>query len=81
MVIGTPGCLIGPSRAEFRSPVAIEIRLDKQDGRVLGRVEVGQGADWSTASVAAKSIPAGVHDLFVTQAGAEAVEVDWVTFR
>ena len=28
-----------------------------------------------------RTIPAGVHDLFVTQAGAEAVEVDWVSFR
>ncbi len=38
---------------------------------MIGRVEVGQGADWIIASVAAKSVPAGVHDLFVTQAGAK----------
>ena len=60
---------------------ALEIRLDKQDGPVLGRVQVGQGTDWRTARVAAENIPAGVHDLIVTQAGAGSVEVDWVSFR
>jgi hypothetical protein len=68
-------------RAKAPGGGALEIRLDKQDGPVLGRVEVGQGTGWTTASVAAKNIPAGVRDLIVTQAGAEAVEVDWVSFR
>lgn len=68
-------------RAKALGGGALEIRLDKPDGPVLGRVDVGQGTDWITASVAAKTIPAGVHDLIVTQAGAEAVEVDWVSFR
>jgi hypothetical protein len=44
-------------------------------------VKVGSGLDWKIASAAAKKIPAGVHDLVVTQAGTEAVEVDWVSFR
>ena len=59
----------------------LEVRLDKPDGPVLGRVKVGPGADWKIASVAARNIPAGVHDLIVSQAGAEAVDVDWVSFR
>jgi hypothetical protein len=42
---------------------------------------VGKTTDWKTARVAVKNVPAGVHDLIVTQAGAEAVEVDWVSFR
>jgi hypothetical protein len=60
---------------------ALEIRLDKQDGPVIGRVDVDQGSDWNIASVAAKNVPAGVHDLFVTQADGQAIEVDWVRFR
>jgi hypothetical protein len=68
-------------RAKAPAGATLEIRLDKQDGPVLGRVEVGQGTDWNTATVAGKSIPGGVHDLFVTQAGGEAAEVDWVSFR
>jgi len=68
-------------RARAPAGGALEIRLDKQDGPVLGRVQVGQGTDWRTARVAAENIPAGVHDLIVTQAGAGSVEVDWVSFR
>ena len=68
-------------RAKAPAGGALEIRLDKQNGPVLGRVDLGHGTEWKVASVAAKSIHAGVHDLVVTQAGAEAVEVDWVSFR
>ena len=68
-------------RAKAHGAGALEIRLDKQDGPLLGRVKVGQGTDWKIASAAAKKIPAGVHDLIITQAGAEAVEVDWISFR
>jgi hypothetical protein len=68
-------------RAKAASKSALEIRLGQADGPVIGRVEIGQGTDWNIANVAAKGVPAGVHDLFVTQAGAEVVEVDWVRFR
>ncbi len=68
-------------RAKAHGEAALEIRLDKPDGPVIGRVEVGQGSDWKIASIIANNVPAGVHDLFVSQAGSEAVEVDWVSFR
>jgi hypothetical protein len=59
----------------------LEIRLDKPDGPVIGRVALDSGADWVVVRAAAKNIPHGVHDLIVTQTGAHAVEVDWVSFR
>jgi hypothetical protein len=68
-------------RAKSPGKGKLEIHLDSQEGPLLGRVKVGPGLDWKTASAAAKKIPAGVHDLVVTQAGTEAVEVDWVSFR
>ena len=68
-------------RARSSAGSTLEIRLDRQDGPVIGRVQVGPGAEWKITSVAAGNIPAGVHDLFVTQAGGGAVEVDWVGFR
>jgi hypothetical protein len=68
-------------RAKSDVKGALEIHVDKQDGPLLGRVKVGAGAVWKIASVTAKKIPAGVHDLFVTQGGAGPVEVDWVSFR
>jgi hypothetical protein len=48
---------------------------------LLGEVKIGAGSEWKIASVGAKKIPPGTHDLVVTQAGAEPVEVDWVSFR
>ena len=48
---------------------------------MIGRVEVGEGTDWRTATVAATNVPSGIHDLIVTQSGAKAVDVDWVSFR
>ena len=68
-------------RAKSVPKGALEIRLDKPDGPAIGHVEVDKGTDWTIASGAVQSVPAGVHDLFVTQAGADAVEVDWVRFR
>jgi hypothetical protein len=68
-------------RAKASGKGALEIRLDSQDGPVIARVNVDGGMDWKIAKAGAKKIPAGVHDLFVTQTGAQAVEVDWVSFR
>jgi hypothetical protein len=68
-------------RAKTAAKGAVEIRVDNPDGPVIGRVEVGPGTEWKTAVVAANRVPAGVHDLFVTQSGTDAVEVDWVRFR
>jgi Glycosyl hydrolases family 43/Carbohydrate binding module (family 6) len=68
-------------RAQASGKGALEIRMDKPDGPLLGRVKVGQTSDWKIARVTTKTRPTGVHDLFVTQAGAGPVEVDWISFR
>jgi hypothetical protein len=75
----------GQKRVDVRAKAlgggALEIRLDRLDGPVIGRVEVGPGSEWRAASAAANGVPAGVHDLVVTQDGTQAVEVDWVSFH
>jgi hypothetical protein len=68
-------------RAKSGGKGVLEIHLDQPDGPLLGRVKAGKAVEWNTSSGAAKKIPAGVHDLVVTQAGAEPVEVDWISFR
>jgi hypothetical protein len=68
-------------RAKSAAGTALEIHLDKPDGPLLGRVKVGKGTGWETARGGAKQIPAGVHDLVVTQDAAGPVEVDWISFR
>jgi hypothetical protein len=68
-------------RAMASGAGALEIHLDQPDGPLLGQVRVGPGTDWKMARAGSKKIPAGVHDLFVAQAGAGPVAVDWITFR
>ena len=68
-------------RARSGSRGVLEVRLDSQDGPVIGTVEIDGAVEWKIAKAGVKKVPAGVHDLFVTQAGAGAVEVDWVRFR
>ncbi len=68
-------------RAKSSGKSVLEIRLDNQDGPVIGRVRMDGSADWNAVNASVKKAPAGVHDLFVTQAGAGIVEVDWVRFR
>jgi len=68
-------------RAKAPGKGRLEIRLDSQDGPSLGHVTIGAGPDWKISSAATKKIPPGVHDLVVTQTGAESVDVDWVSFH
>ena len=59
----------------------IEIRLDKIDGPVLGRVKIGKSSEWKTITAGVKHVPGGVHDLFLAQVGGGAVELDWLRFQ
>lgn len=70
------------SEDPFTPGTAIESLL-RDNGRNDSRrsVEVGRGSDWEMATVDAKNVPAGVQDLFVTQVGSAAIEVDWMSFR
>jgi len=68
-------------RARSAAEGVLEIRIDKPDGPVVGRVKIGPAADWQTVDAAVKKIPGGVHDLIVTYVGAGSAEVDWISFR
>ncbi|HET9864177.1 MAG TPA: family 43 glycosylhydrolase, partial [Steroidobacteraceae bacterium] len=69
------------ARAKSAGAGVLEIRLDDPQGPLVGRVKIGAGADWQLAHGRARRIPAGVHDLVITRAGGEPVEVDWISFR
>ena len=68
-------------RAKANGKGVLEIRLDRDDGAVIARVEIDGASDWQAVSAKARKMPKGVHDLIVTQGGGGAVEVDWVKFR
>ncbi len=69
------------ARAVARKGGAVAIRVDRDDGPVLGRVEIAPGREWTIVRAPAANIPAGVHDLFVVQAGDSPVELDWISFE
>jgi len=68
-------------RAKTAGGNTLEIHLDKPSGPLLGRVKISKVNDWTVMSVAVKKIPGGVHNIVVSQTGADMVEVDWVKFR
>ncbi len=68
-------------RASSIAGGVIEIRLDRADGPVLGRVAIAGGSEWKTIPTAIKGVPPGMHDLFVSPVGSSAVELDWLRFQ
>ena len=59
----------------------IEIHLDKADGPLLAKVEIGKGADWNVVNSKLANVPSGVHDLIVTLNDKNNVEIDWISFE
>lgn len=68
-------------RARAAGAGTLEIHLDDANGPVIGRVHLDAGNDWNIVRVAAKNIPAGVHDLVVQQTTGAHTDVDWLRFR
>jgi hypothetical protein len=68
-------------RAKAPRGGVLEIRLDKAEGTPVGRVRLDPAQDWKNTRVSVKNIPAGVHDVIVTQSESNAVAVDWVSFH
>jgi hypothetical protein len=50
------------------------------DGELVARVEVGKSSAWNVLSARLLKVPAGVHDLVVSQPAEGKVEVDWMSF-
>ena len=60
---------------------AVEIRLDKSDGLVLGRLEISEGAEWKEIAANLAARPSGIHNLVVAMTEGNNVEIDWVSFE
>jgi Glycosyl hydrolases family 43/Carbohydrate binding module (family 6) len=59
----------------------IEIRLDKADGPLVARVEIGKDAEWKVIEAKLQSVPTGTHNLFVIQNENNQVDLDWIRFE
>lgn len=68
-------------RAVSSTGGTVEIHLDKLDGPLLAKVEVGKGPDWKVIQSKMAQAPTGMHNLVVIQNGEGDVELDWVSFE
>ena len=69
------------ARAASSTGGSVEIHLDKVDGPLLAKLEVGKGPEWNVVKSKLDSVPAGVHDLVVTHGEDNQVELDWISFE
>jgi len=60
---------------------SVEIHLDKVDGPLLAKVEIGKGSEWQVVNSKLANVPAGIHNLVVTHNQANDVDLDWVSFE
>ena len=59
----------------------VQIHADKADGPLIAKVKIGKGADWKIVKSKLSKVPAGVHDLVVTQSEDNNVDLDWISFE
>ena len=78
---GTSGLKSVNVRSASSTGGLIEIPLDKTDGPLLARVEIGKDADWKVINAKLQSVPTGVHNLFVIQNENNQVDLDWIDFE
>jgi hypothetical protein len=69
------------TRAVSSTGGIIEIHLDKADGPLLARVEIGKGSEWAIVKSTLANAPTGLHNLFFTQTGSSNIDVDWISFE
>jgi len=68
-------------RAQSSTGGTIEIRMDKNEGPVLAKVEIPPGADWTEISAKMATAPSGLHNLVVSTPEKSDVAIDWVSFE
>jgi len=68
-------------RAMSATGGTIEIRVDKADGPVVARVDIGKSDDWKVVNAKLSNAPTGLHNLYVSMPAKNDVEVDWVSFE
>jgi beta-xylosidase len=59
----------------------VQIRVDDTNGPLLATVKVTKGSDWTVVESKASYVPAGIHDLIVSQVGSKPVDLDWISFE
>lgn len=67
-------------RCASASGGTVEVRLDDLAGPLLAKVEIKPSSDWQVLQAPLARVPAGRHNLIVSQLEGGEVELDWVSF-
>jgi hypothetical protein len=78
---GKPGLKKVSVRSVSSTRASIEIHLDKVEGPLLARVDIEKGSEWQAVNSNLINVPAGIHNLVVTQNAANTVDLDWIRFE
>ncbi len=68
-------------KARSEKGSALQIRLNKADGPILGEIKISSSSAWTTFEAKASYPLKGVHNLVVVSNGGNMAEVDWVRFE
>lgn len=58
-----------------------QIRVDSANGPLLATIKVPKSSNWTVVESDASKVPAGIHDLIVSQVGSKPVDLDWISFE
>jgi hypothetical protein len=59
----------------------VEIHVDTANGPLLAKIKIDKTLDWKVVRSKVSKVPAGVHDLVITQKKSNPVELDWLSFE
>ncbi|MGA9121117.1 MAG: family 43 glycosylhydrolase [Bacteroidota bacterium] len=69
------------ARARSEIGGTLELRLDKIDGPLVARVELGRTNEWSVVHAPVAACQPGIHNVIVLLGTTGKVELDWVRFE
>ena len=69
------------TRAMSATGGTIQIRVDSANGPLLATVKAAKDSNWTVVKAKSSKVPAGIHDLLVTQVGSKPVDLDWISFQ
>ena len=69
------------ARAASQTGGTVQIRADTANGPLLATVKIPKGSQWTVIKSKAAKVPAGVHNLIVSQIRSEPVDLDWISFN
>jgi beta-xylosidase len=78
---GTSGLKTVNVRSASSTGGPIEIHLDQADGPLIAKVQIQNNPEWQVVQANVVNAPTGVHNLVVTQADDDKVDLDWISFE